>query len=124
MNMKILLSILLLSSIYSCQCILIKKNNINRHKISENLPLKHGLWIETDSLDNVKVSKYKFGKKHGREISLNLKINSCTIGHYKNGMKDGIFKKYWDDGVLMWKYEYSNDTVKSYKIYRTYSPPF
>lgn len=124
--MKILVSLMFfLFFLYSCQnSLFLSKNNTNKYKVLEGNEIKHGFWIETDTSENIKITQYKLGKKHGKEVVFDVKTNSQTIGRYSNGKKEGLFRQYWNDGVLMWKYWYSKDSVKRYRIYRTYSPKF
>lgn len=107
----------------SCQKnILISANKINHYKDYNGKDLREGLWVVKDSLSQTIISKYKRGRKEGREISFDSLTHA--IGSYKKGLKDGWFKYYTNDGILMREYLYSKDTVKKYKIHRTYSPKF
>ena len=111
--------------LFGCQSSLsLRSDKLNKYRLEGTEKLKHGTWLELDSTGELSVAKFKLGEKHGKEVKIDNRTNFYTIGHYKNGLKHGVFKKYREDGKLMSKCRYRKDSLIDYRIYITYSPVF
>lgn len=98
--------------------------NQKRNKVSEGLLNKNrqneGVWkyYHQDSPQPMSVETFKNGKLHGRVVVYykNGKIASET--HYNNGVKEGVFKKYSQDGIVLEEIPYKNNQFNGWVIYR------
>ncbi len=98
--------------------------NQKGNKVSEGLLNKdkqnHGVWkyYHQNSPQSMSVETFNNGKLHGRVVVYykNGKIASET--HYEDGVKEGIFKKYSEDGIVLEEIPYKNNQFNGWVIYR------
>ncbi len=77
--------------------------------------LKDSTWLYYSDVDSSLVAseEYKKGVLNGKSISYYPKtLQPAQIVIYKNGVKEGDFKKFFSDGKLMTKGIYKNDTLE------------
>jgi antitoxin component YwqK of YwqJK toxin-antitoxin module len=61
-----------------------------------------------------RIEEYKAGKLHGKRIYYFKNGKTDTEVPYKNGDRDGVFKKYSEDGVLAYQMTYDDDVLTGY----------
>jgi len=98
--------------------------NQKGNKVSEGLLNKErqneGVWkyYHQNSPQPMSVETFRNGKLHGKSTVYykNGKIASET--HYKDGIKDGLYKKYSESGIVLEEIPYKNNQFFGKVIYR------
>ena|SRR5690554_454042 len=98
--------------------------NQKSNKVSEGLLNKNkeneGVWkyYHQNSPQPMSVETFKNGKLNGKSVVYykNGKIASET--HYKDGIKDGLYKKYSQDGIVLEEIPYKNNQFNGMVTYR------
>lgn len=95
----------------------VSEGGINKDRQNE------GVWkfYHKESPQIMAIENYKNGKLDGvrKVFYKNGKIASET--HYVDGVKEGVFKQYADNGVVLEEIPYKNNQFHGWVIYRDYS---
>ncbi len=98
--------------------------NQKGNKVSEGLINKNkeneGEWkyYHQDSPQLMSVDFYKNGKLNGKSVVFYKDGKIASETHYVNGVKDGIFKKISDKGIVLEEISYKNDQFNGMVTYR------
>ncbi len=61
---------------------------------------KQGLWITTDTIANIYITKYQNGVRDGKFKAFHSNGKIKSIGKYKDDKRIGVWKFYFDNGFL------------------------
>lgn len=98
--------------------------NQKSNKVSEGLLNKNkeneGEWkyYHQDSPQLMSVETFKNGKLSGKSIVYYKNGKTASETHYKDGIKEGIFKRYSEDGIVLEEIPYKNNQFSGKVIYR------
>lgn len=98
--------------------------NQKGNKVSEGLINKNkeneGEWkyYHQDSPQPMSVDFYKNGKLNGKSVVFFKDGKIASETHYVNGVKEGVYKKFSDKGIVLEEVTYKNDQFDGLVTYR------